>query len=164
MQKFVIKIPSHVWRCTSDSGEKVLPLFKGPCGKKSCQEKNDVAEQKLEAGVLTITYQCKNGHTNIWHSSKVLSTKGGQKLFVSRTLLAAATLITGNNFQKINVFARCMNLSFIAASTFHRIQTFYVIPNKTSRNYEVKWKEKFRIFLKGSFGFVWWWANGLPWL
>ena len=38
--------------------EKILPLFEGPCGKKSCQAKNEVVEQKLEAGVLTITYQC----------------------------------------------------------------------------------------------------------
>ena len=66
--------------------EKVPPLLKGPCGKKNCQEKNEVVEQKLEAGVLTITYQCENGHCDIWHSSKVLATKGGQKLFVSLTL------------------------------------------------------------------------------
>ena len=109
--------------------EKILPLFEGPCGKKSCQAKKEVVEQKLEAGVLTITYQCKNGHSDIWHSSKVLATKGGQKLFVSTTLLAAATLITGNNFEKISLFARCMNLSFISSTTFHRIQTFYVIPS-----------------------------------
>lgn len=109
--------------------KKILPLFEGPCGKKSCQAKNEVVEQKLEAGVLTITYQCKNGHSDIWHSSKVLATKGGQKLFVSTTLLAAATLITGNNFEKISLFARCMNLSFISSTTFHRIQTFYVIPS-----------------------------------
>ena len=85
--------------------EKILPLFEGSCGKKSCDEKNEVVEQKLEAGVLTVTYQCKNGHRDVWHSSKVLSTKGGQKLFVSSTLLAAATLITGNNFEKISLFA-----------------------------------------------------------
>ena len=33
--------------------EKVLPLFEGLCGKKSCQAKNEVVEQKLKAGVLT---------------------------------------------------------------------------------------------------------------
>ena len=109
--------------------EKIVPLFEGPCGKKSCDEKNEVVEQKLEAGVLTVTYQCKNGHRDVWHSSKVLSTKGGQKLFVSSTLLAAATLITGNNFEKISLFARCLNMNFISSTTFHRIQTFYVVPS-----------------------------------
>ena len=109
--------------------EKVLPLFKGPCGKITCQEKNEVVEQKLQAGVLTITYQCKNGHSDILHSFKFLATKGGQKLFVSKTLLVAATLITRNIFEKINLFARCMNLSFISSTTFHRIQTFSVTPS-----------------------------------
>ena len=33
--------------------EKILPLVEGPCGRKSCQAKNEVVEQKLEAGVLT---------------------------------------------------------------------------------------------------------------
>ena len=61
--------------------EKIVPLFEGPCAKKSYEEKNEVVEQKLEAGVLTVTYQCKNGHRDVWHLSKVLSTKGGQKLF-----------------------------------------------------------------------------------
>lgn len=45
--------------------EKTVPLFEDPCGKKSCEEKNEVVEQKLEAGVLTVTYQCKNGHRDV---------------------------------------------------------------------------------------------------
>ena len=109
--------------------ENIVQLFEGPCGMQNCQEKYKVVERKLEAGVLTITYQCKNGHRDVWHSSKVLTTKNGQKLFVSSTLLAAATLLTGNNFEKINLFAHCMNFSFISSTTFHHIQTFYVIPS-----------------------------------
>ena len=109
--------------------EKIVPLFEGPCEKESCEEKKEVVDQKLEAGVLTVRYRCKNGHHEMWHSSKVLTNKGGQNLFVSTTLLAAATLITGNNFEKISLFARCLNLSFISSSTFHRIQTFYVVPS-----------------------------------
>ena len=109
--------------------KKIVPLFEGPCGKKSCEEENEVVEKKLEAGVLTVTCQCKNGHRDVWHSSKVLAIKGGQKLFVSSTLLAAATLLTGNNFEKISLFARCLNMNFILSTTFHRIQTFYVNPS-----------------------------------
>ena len=33
--------------------EKIVPFFEGPSGKKSCEEKNQVVEQKLEAGVLS---------------------------------------------------------------------------------------------------------------
>ena len=52
--------------------EKVLPLFKGPCGKKR-QGRNEVVEQKLKAGILTITYQCKMAI--LTSGSKVLATK-----------------------------------------------------------------------------------------
>ena len=120
--------------------EKILPLFEVPCGKKSCGEKNEVVEQKLEAGVLTVIYQCKNGHRCVWHSSKVLSIKGGQKVFVSSTLLAAATLITGNNFEKISLFASSLNMNFISSTTFHRIQTFYVVPSIKELWVEMKGK------------------------
>ena len=52
--------------------EKVLPLFKGPCEKKR-QGRNEVVEQKLKAGILTITYQCKMAI--VTSGSKVLATK-----------------------------------------------------------------------------------------
>ena len=84
--------------------ENMLPLFEGPCGKKGCVEKKEVMEQKLEAGVLTVMYQCISGHRAVWHSSKVLTINGGQKLFVSSTLLAVATLITGNNFENFEFY------------------------------------------------------------
>jgi len=52
--------------------------------------------------------------------------------------LAAATLSTGNNFEKISLFAHCLNLSFISSTTFHRIQTFYVIPSIKELRGEMK--------------------------
>jgi len=43
--------------------ENIVQLFEGACGKENCDEKiNKLVEQKLETGVLTITYQCKKGH------------------------------------------------------------------------------------------------------
>lgn len=90
--------------------EKVLPLFKGPCGKK-CQERNEVVEQKLKAGILTITYQCKMAI--VTSGSKVLATK-------ETVCFTAATSITGNNSN---------SLSTMYELEFHRIQTFYVIPS-----------------------------------
>lgn len=85
--------------------------------------------KKLEGGVLSVAYCCKKGHDGVWHSLKILGKKKGQKLFVSSTLLAAATLITGNNYKKTNLFAKCLNLNFVSQSTFTRIQTHYVIPS-----------------------------------
>lgn len=45
------------------------------------------------------------------------------------TLMAAAVLVTGNNFEKVSLLANCLNLNFVSQSTFSRIQTHYVIPS-----------------------------------
>ena len=118
--------------------ENIVQLFEGPCGMENRQEKNKVVEQKLQAGVPTITYQCKNGHRDVWHShSQCLQIKNGQKLFVSSTLLAAATLLTGNNFEKINLFARCMKLEFHLIYNFSSHSDILCHP-QASRHYGVK--------------------------
>lgn len=43
--------------------------------------------------------------------------------------MAAAVLVTGNNFEKVSLFAKCLKLDFVSQSTFTRIQTHYVIPS-----------------------------------
>ena len=91
--------------------------------KRTCNEKRKIMNKKLEGGVLSVAYGCEKGHDGVWYSSKILCGKKGQKLFVSSTLLAAATLITGNNFEKLNLFARWLKMNFVSQSTFSRIQT-----------------------------------------
>ncbi len=41
---------------------------------------------------------------------------------------AAAVLLSGNNFTKIEKFANFLGLSFISASTFFRVQKLYCLP------------------------------------
>lgn len=95
--------------------EKVLPLFKGPCGKKR-QGRNEVVEQKLKAGILTITYQCKMAI--VTSGSKVLATK--------ETVCFTKCFGSSNiNYRKYN----SNSLSTMYELEFHRIQTFYVIPS-----------------------------------
>ena len=43
--------------------------------------------------------------------------------------MAAAVLVTGNNFEKVSLFSKCLNLNFVSQSTFTRIQTNYILPN-----------------------------------
>lgn len=109
--------------------ENIIQLCEGVCEKENCNERRKIVNKKLEGGVLSVAYCCEKGHDGVWHSSKILGEKKGQKLFVSSTLLAAATLITGNNYEKISLFAKCLNLNFVSQSTFSRIQTHYVIPS-----------------------------------
>ena len=108
--------------------EKIVELCEGVCDVESCKKKRRVIEQKLEAGVLVVKFCCEKGHDATWCSSKVLAEKRGQKIYVSPTLMAAAVLVTGNNFEKVSLFAKCLNLNFVSQSTFTRIQTHYVIP------------------------------------
>ncbi|EDO48585.1 predicted protein [Nematostella vectensis] len=42
--------------------------------------------------------------------------------------VAAALLLSGNNFAKIEKFSKFLGLSFISASTFYRVQRLYAIP------------------------------------
>ena len=97
--------------------EKVLPLFKGPCGKKR-QGRNEVVEQKLKAGILTITYQCKMAIVSSCNQRNCLF---HQVFWQQQHQLQEITLILS---------AQCMNLSFIAFRHFMSSQAL--------RNYKVK--------------------------
>ena len=89
--------------------DKVLHLCKGFCEVDGCGKERGVVDRKLEGGVLLLSLCCEKGHKSLWHSSKVLAEKRGQKLYVNPTLMAAAVLVTGNNFEKLSLFAKCLN-------------------------------------------------------
>lgn len=42
-------------------------------------------------------------------------------------MLSAASLLSGNNFQKISDFAKVMKLPIVNISTYHRIQRTYLV-------------------------------------
>lgn len=79
----------------------------------------------------------------MWSSSAVLAEKRGQKLYVSSMLLASSVLVSGNNFEKVSLLAKGMNLKYVSSSFFSRIQSLYALPSITdlwSRMKEVVWK------------------------
>ena len=88
-------------------------------------------------------WKCTNGHQGCWTSSKLLCQKEGQNIYTNSILLAAAVIITGNNYDKIKMFCQFMNLGFISKATFSRLQRNYAIPAITSLWEEMKtaiWK------------------------
>lgn len=115
-------------------------LFEGPCPHETCQQKMKIVEKKTEGGVLSIAYTCKQGHYGLWHSSSILCEKRNQKVFVTPTLLSSAVLMSGNNFEKIVLFAKCLNLNFVSQSSFTRIQSLHAIPS--IKNLWQRMKEK----------------------
>lgn len=44
-------------------------------------------------------------------------------------MLASATVMSGNNFQKIDLFAKVLGLPILSSSTFHKIQRTYIVPS-----------------------------------
>lgn len=107
---------------------KRLELFSGPCDAKDCSRSKEVWH-KSQGGVLTIRWNCGGGLGDLWKSSDVLITKEwGQKVYVSTVVLAASIILTGNNFSKVALLTKCLNLGFISNGTFDRIQRLYAIP------------------------------------
>ena len=105
--------------------DNISQLFEGQCVKIGCTGQRKVVDRKVEGGVLLITHTCSQGHNAVWSSSSVLREKRGQKIYVSTVLLASSVLVSGNNFEKVSLLARSMNLQYVSITTFSRIQSLY---------------------------------------
>ena len=107
---------------------RLLDLFSGECDVEGCKQVKDL-RRRCEGGVVIVSWSCSGGHNGQWKSSEILCEKGrGQKVCVNTVLLAASILVTGNNFEKVSLLSRCLNLNFISVSTFQRVQKLYAIP------------------------------------
>jgi hypothetical protein len=115
----------------------ILNMFQN-CQIKTCMAKGEVKGWHIKGGVLHVMWTCENGHADDWTSSKVLCEKRGQKVFVNTLLMAASILITGNNFEKVRTLFTFLGTGFLSASTFHRIQRNYVVPEVSSLWEEMK--------------------------
>lgn len=61
----------------------------------------------------------------------MLCEKKNQKVYVNTFLLSASILLTGNNFDKIELFCKFLGIDFPSSSTYYRIQQLYVVPECT---------------------------------
>lgn len=104
-------------------------LFERPCHHETCKQRMKILDKKTEGGVLSITYTCKQGHSGQGRLSSMLCEKRNQKVFATPTLLSSAVLMSGNNFEKNTLFAKCLNLNFVFQSSFTRIQSLHAIPS-----------------------------------
>ena len=78
---------------------------------------------------FSIFQVCENGHiVNTWCSQPVMN----MRLRTCDFLSAANILISGNNYRKIALWAQMMNLKFLSAFTFHKIQSTYLVPTVDS--------------------------------
>ena len=115
--------------------DKIVELFEGQCSKVGCSSLRKVVDKKVAAGVLLITHKC----SHLWN----LIEKRGQKMYVSTVLLASSVLVSGNNFEKVALLAKSMNLNYVSSTTFPRIQSLYAFPgikDLWGKMKEVIWK------------------------
>lgn len=105
--------------------DKVMELIPKQC--KICGEIVTV-QHTMSGAVVTIQWNCTYGHADSWTSSEVLAVKNNQKVYVNNVQLCAAILLSGNNFQKFNFFAKFLGLSSISESLFCRVQKLYCHP------------------------------------
>lgn len=60
-----------------------------------------------------------------WCSQPVLN----RRMHSGDLLMAAAVLLSGNNFKKIELFSKFLKMPIISNTTFHKIQRSYLVPS-----------------------------------
>ena len=143
LQKKVEDVMKEVCNMDSDLGEflshfckeriisevqEILNLFERNCQIKGCVGQCSVVNTKSEGGVLIVSWKCSEGHNGMWESLAVLGVKRGQKVYAATVLLAASIIVSGNNFDKLSMLMKFLNVSFLSESTFSRIQATCVTP------------------------------------
>lgn len=107
---------------------QITKLFEKNCQEEGCTEHCSVVNTKSEGGVLVISWKCSQGHCGVWESSSILTVKRGQKVYALTVLLAASVIVTGNNFDKLDMLMKFLNVAFISERSFSRLQTTCAIP------------------------------------
>ena len=68
-----------------------------------------------------LSWRCAAGHVGDWCSSAVTGTKA---VLPNNTLFGASILLSGNSFQKIQLFCEFLGLNCVSTSTYYRCATF----------------------------------------
>ncbi|CAB4028463.1 Hypothetical predicted protein [Paramuricea clavata] len=105
--------------CTLDL---LLQNFQEKCRNPTCNDKVYTKHTLIGTCVL-IEWTCHSGHAGKFYSSYDCN-------WIAATSLqtAASILLSGNNFYKMEKFARFLGLSFISSSTFFPFQRLYCLP------------------------------------
>ena len=115
------------------SVNKLLELSTDTCaleiGGKVCGEVLCVTQDVTSIGSrVEITRKCKNGHSQKWVSSEVLGAKHNSDFYLNDYLLAAAIIISGNNYSKFALLCKALGLNIISSNTFTRFQKHCAAP------------------------------------
>ena len=78
--------------------------------------------------VIVISWKCPSGHFGKWESSEVLCTRRNNNIYVTDLLVSSCILLSGNNYAKISLFAKMLNMHIPSQSSFSTTQKLYCAP------------------------------------
>ena len=79
-------------------------------------------QHTMSGTVLMLDWNCDNGHLGNWASSDVLTVKNHHKVYVNNIQLAAAILLSGNNFQKFSLLFKFLGLEIMSETLFYTLK------------------------------------------
>lgn len=102
------------------TGAKLIELRGNRC---HCSE--ELTFSSIRKGtVIVLKWTCSVGHTGEWASSDVTVRRKGQDVYANNLLWCASVLLSGNNYNKVQLMGQFMNLSTPDYSTFSRYMNF----------------------------------------
>ena len=100
----------------------LLDMLSKRCQTPSCNNIPNVTHHFIGT-TLVANISCQAGHAFRFCSSHEVS-----QMYVNNIQVAAAVLLSGNNFGKVKRLAESMNLAFVSKSSYFRIQRVYLLP------------------------------------
>ncbi|XP_070545553.1 uncharacterized protein [Ptychodera flava] len=95
------------------------------CHVSNCKGAVQVSKEVI-CSALYLKWACPANHTNFkWCSQPLLN----RRLHSGDLITSAAILLSGNNYGKIHLFAKMLNLKIVSKATFHKIQKHYLVPS-----------------------------------
>lgn len=111
--------------CFVCSVHKLLELVGTTCHTKGCDKTCHITY--TYCGVcMVMKGMCGDGHGFTWTSSDTLTNKAGSNLFKDNLDIASAVVLSGNNYAKMALFFRFLNIHIVSKTTFHLYQRNYI--------------------------------------
>ena len=100
----------------------LLDMLSKRCPTPGCNSSPNVTHHFIGT-TLVANISCQVGHVFRFCSSHEVN-----QMYVNNIQVAAAVLLSGNNFGKVKRLAESMNLAFVSKSSYFRIQRVYLLP------------------------------------
>lgn len=81
-----------------------------------------------KGSVLMLRWSCRNKHYGIWKSSEVLKAVNNNPIYTNDVLIPSAVILSGNNYSKISLLFKALNVQIPSDTAFANTQKHYITP------------------------------------